>query len=159
MVVLTFSVLDKDGKERFFEESFLLADVKSDVVLGILFLTMSNANVDFRAWNQQQRSYITRDVLPTTKRVELIGKKKFAATSLNLEHEFFVVHVVALGVDLGDEVYPSKKTQIAHLKVDEAPTKVFSEYTDFVDVFSSQLAAELPKHMRINNHAIELVND
>ncbi len=34
-----------------------------------------------------------------------------------------------------------------------------SEYTDFADVFSPKLAVELPKHMRINDHAIELVDD
>ena len=47
MVVSTFSVLDKDGRERFFKESFLLADISPDVVLGITFLTMSNADIDF----------------------------------------------------------------------------------------------------------------
>ncbi len=51
MVVSTFSVLDKDEKERFFEESFLLADVRPNIVLGIPFLTMSNADVDFQAWD------------------------------------------------------------------------------------------------------------
>ncbi len=49
MVVSTFSVLHKDGRERFFEESFLLADVKSDIVLRTLFLNMSNADIDFQA--------------------------------------------------------------------------------------------------------------
>ncbi len=47
MVVSTFSISDKDGRERFFEESFLLADVMLDIVLGMPFLTMSNADVDF----------------------------------------------------------------------------------------------------------------
>ncbi len=47
MVVSTFSVLAKHGRERFFEESFLLADVSPDIVLGMPFLTMSNADVDF----------------------------------------------------------------------------------------------------------------
>ncbi len=49
MVIFTFSVSDKDSRERFLEKSFLLANVKSDVVLGMLFLTMSNANIDFQA--------------------------------------------------------------------------------------------------------------
>ncbi len=49
MVVSTFFMLDKDDKERFFEESFLLTNVKPDVVLGILFLIMSNADIDFQA--------------------------------------------------------------------------------------------------------------
>ncbi len=47
MIVFTFSILDKDIRERFFKESFLLADVKPDVVLRILFITMNNADVDF----------------------------------------------------------------------------------------------------------------
>ena len=47
MIVSTFFVLNKDGKKRFFEESFLLADVYPDIVLEILFLTMNNADMDF----------------------------------------------------------------------------------------------------------------
>ncbi len=47
MIVSTFSILDKNSRERFFEESFLLADVKPDRVLGMLFLTMSNIDIDF----------------------------------------------------------------------------------------------------------------
>ena len=40
---------DKDDRERFFEESFLLADIKPEIVLEMSFLTMSNANIDFQA--------------------------------------------------------------------------------------------------------------
>ncbi len=47
IVVSTFSILDMDGRERFFEESFLLAEIKPHIVLGMLFLTMSNADVNF----------------------------------------------------------------------------------------------------------------
>ncbi len=53
MVVFNFSVLDKDGRERFFEESFLLADVKLEIVLEMPFLTMSNADVNFQTRNLQ----------------------------------------------------------------------------------------------------------
>ena len=55
MVVFIFSVSDKDSKERLFEEGFLLADVNPDVVLGMPFLTMNNADVDFQAWDLQWR--------------------------------------------------------------------------------------------------------
>ena len=48
----------------------------------------------------------------------------------------------------------SKRVQIAHPKVNEAPTKVASEYADFANIFSSKLAAELLKY-GMNNHAIE----
>ncbi len=106
MVVSTFSVLNKDGRKRFFEKSFLLADVKPDIVLEMPFLTMNNADVDFQAWDL---SYTTGDIFPTTRRVELIGKKKFATVALDPEYEAFVVHVAALSVDLDDEVHPSKR--------------------------------------------------
>ncbi len=49
MVVSTFSVSDKDRRERFFEESFILADVMLDIVLGMPFLTMNNDDIDFQA--------------------------------------------------------------------------------------------------------------
>ena len=53
IVVSTFSVSDKDDKERFFEKSFLLAEAQPKIVLGMLFLTMSNVNVDFQAQDLQ----------------------------------------------------------------------------------------------------------
>ena len=53
IVASTFFLLDKDSRERFFEESFLLADVRPDTVFGMLFLTMSNADIDFQARNLQ----------------------------------------------------------------------------------------------------------
>ncbi len=56
-------------------------------------------------------------------------------------------------------MYPSERAQIAHLKADEAPSKVPGKYADFVDVFSPKLAVELLEHIGINNHAIELVDD
>ena len=109
IVVSTFSMLDKDSRERFFKESFLLADVKPKIVLGMPFLTMSNANIDFQARNLQWRSYTTGDVLPTTRQIELIRKKEFAAAALDPEYEVFIVHVITLSVDPDDEVHPSKR--------------------------------------------------
>ena len=51
MVVSIFFLLDKDDRKRFFEENFLLADIKLDIVLGMPFLIMSNADIDFQARN------------------------------------------------------------------------------------------------------------
>ena len=76
-----------------------------------------------------------------------------------MEHKVFIVHIVALSVDSDDELHSSKKAQIAYLKVDEALTKVASQYTNFADVFFPKLAVELPKHMKINDYAIKLVDD
>ena len=37
--------------------------------------------------------YTTKEALPTTRRIELVGKKEFAAAELDPEHETYVVHV------------------------------------------------------------------
>ena len=47
MVVAAFSVTDQADRVRFFEETFLVANVSPDVVLGMLFFTLSGADVDF----------------------------------------------------------------------------------------------------------------
>ena len=118
------------------------------------FLTMSNIDIDFQAWDLQWRPYITKDILPTTRQVEQIGRKEFTIAALNLEYEAFIVHVVALTVDLGDKVHPSKRAQIAHLKANKTFIIVPNKYANFANVISSKLAGELPKHTGINNYAI-----
>ena len=52
-------------------------------------------------------------------------------------------------------MHPSKKAQIAYLKVNEAFFKVPSKYIDFSDIFLPKLATQLPKHTRINNCTIK----
>ena len=47
MVVAAFSVTDQADKVRFFEETFLVANVSPDVIFGMLFLTLSGADIDF----------------------------------------------------------------------------------------------------------------
>lgn len=48
MVVSTFSVLNQNGKERILDESILLANVMSDIVINIYLWIMSNADVIFK---------------------------------------------------------------------------------------------------------------
>ena len=91
-----------------------------------------------------------------TRRVD--KKKEFAVAVLDLEHKTFIVHVVILSVDSGDEVHPSKRAQIVHLKVNDAPIEVSIEYTNFADIFLPKLAVKLLEH-GISNHAIEFVNN
>ena len=45
MTIAGFSIQDGLGKIRFFEKTFLLADTSMDVVLGMPFLSLSNADV------------------------------------------------------------------------------------------------------------------
>ena len=93
MVIAVFSVSDQANKVRFFKEIFLVANVSLDVVLEMLFLTLSGANINFPKRELWWRSYTIGEALPTTKQVELIGKKEFAAIALDPGHETFVVYV------------------------------------------------------------------
>ena len=47
MVIADFQVEDKNGKPRFFQKTFLVANTKFEVILGMPFLKISNADVAF----------------------------------------------------------------------------------------------------------------
>ena len=141
---------------RFFEETFLVANVSPEVVFGMPFLTLTGADVDFLGRELRWRTYTTQEALPTTRRVEQVEKKEFAAAALDPEHETFVVHVASLTSFAG--VHPSRRPQIAGTVAEEAPTNVPAKYADFADVFSPDLVSKLPEHTGINDHAIELVD-
>ena len=96
MVVAAFSVTDQANKVKFFEKTFLIANVSSDMVLRIPFLTLSNVDVNFPKRKLWWRSYTIEKALLTTKQVELVEKKEFAAAALDPGYETFVIHVVFL---------------------------------------------------------------
>ena len=53
-------------------------------------------------------------------------------------------------------MHSEKQAQVGALLLDEAPTKVPAEYSDYSNVFSAENAAELPENTGINEHAIKL---
>ena len=123
--------MDKANRVRFFEETFLVANVSPKVVLEMLFLTLSVVNNDFLDWKLRWRTYTTEEALPTSRRVELVGKKEFAAAALNPEYESFVIHVTFLNLVPG--IYLDREAQIASLFTEEV--KIPGKYSDFIDVF------------------------
>ena len=165
IVVAAFSVTDKANWVRFFEETFLVVNVSLEVVFRISFPILSSANVDFLVWEFWWRNYTIEEALSTTRGVKLVGKKEFAATVLDLESEFFVLYIVSLRFDMSPSSFllklnnnPSYRFQAFGLIAEKASTKVSAKYLDFSDVFSPDLAFKLLKHIRINDHAIELVD-
>lgn len=80
MVIKGFSLQDKLGRVRFFQETFLLANTSIEVVLGMLFLTLSTADIRFSERELVWRTYTAAET-PATWRVELIDKKEFAAAT------------------------------------------------------------------------------
>lgn len=69
-----------------------------EVILGILFLSFSNANVKFTgSWDKRiYKSYIVAKFLSTTSWVKFIDTKEFTKAPLNKNSEIFVIYILAL---------------------------------------------------------------
>lgn len=87
---------DEQEKSRFFKETFLLANISMDVILGMPILILSNIENDFIGCHLHWRTYTTTKALLTIRWVELIQKKKFAAVAFNLGDKAFVVYVASI---------------------------------------------------------------
>ena len=164
IVIATFSVMDKAKQVRFFEKTFLVANVSPEIVFEMLFLTWSGVNINFSGRQLRSRTYIIEKALPIARPIELVGKKEFAAAALDLEHETYLVHVASLSSTLFASFEPIllnihafQRPQISGLIVKKAPMMVPAKYSDFADVFSPDLASELLEYSKINNNAIKLV--
>ena len=96
MVLATFQLENKQERTRFFQETFLMPDIAIEIVLEILFLAFSKVEINFAEWELIRRTYSLDEALPTTKRVQIINCRKFAAAALALDKEAFVMHVAYL---------------------------------------------------------------
>ena len=111
MVIADFQVENKGGRPRFFQETFLVADTKFEVILEIPFLKINNANVEFGKETLTWKSYTTNKVLPTTERIQLVDPKEFVIVALDTGSETFVVHV-AIREQEEMPVHSEKQAQI-----------------------------------------------
>ena len=102
---------------------------------------------------------MTRNIFPTTKKVELIRKKEFAIVIFNPKYKVFVIYITTLSFNSGNKMNPSKKAQIVYLKVNKTLIEIFSKYIDFKDIFLLKLAIKFLNYTSINNHIIKLVYD
>ena len=157
IVITGYLVKNKLKKVRFFQKTFLLANIGLEVVLGMLFLTFSRADVRFAKQKFVQRSYPTAEALSTTRRVEIINKKEFAVAALNADDKTFMMHITALSKPTTMLIHPFCQAQIALLT--SKKTGILAEYSNFSNIFSSELAVELPEYIKINNYPINLLND
>lgn len=57
-------------------------------------------------------AYAIGDVFATTRRVELMKKKKSIVTVLDLKHQGFIIHVAVFSIESSNEMYSSWKAQI-----------------------------------------------
>ncbi len=154
IISASFLLQDSLGRVQFFKETFLLADTSMEVVLGMSFLALNNANFLFSAEKLTWRTYTAAEALPTTSWVELINNREFARVALDKNSRTFVIHISTLKATI---IHPSQGAQIAALQWDKAPTKIPAKYSNYADVFSSDRVMELQENIGLNEHIIELV--
>ena len=157
IVIADCSIKNKLRRVRFFQETFLLTNIGLKVVMGMLFLTLSKANIRFAERELVQRTYTATEALPTTRRVEIINKGEFTMAALNADNETFVVHIAALARPTTIPIHLSHEAQVVMLTSEE--TGIPTEYSDFSNVFSSDSTAELSEHTGINDHPINLLKN
>ena len=155
MVIANLQIENKVGRPRFFQKTFLVADTKFEVILRMLFLKLSNADVSFDEKTLTWRTYITNEALSTTEQVQIFDKKDFIIAALNANTETFVVHV-AIREQEEMPIHSKKQANIKFLLFNKAPTKILAKYSNYSDVFSVEYVVKLLENIGINEHAIKL---
>ena len=150
---------DKAGRSRFFQKIFLVADTKFEMILGMPFLKISNADVLFGERTLTWKSYTTNEVLLTTEQAQLIELKKIVIVKLDVNSKTFVVYMAIR--KQGEMPMHFKrqaliKAQVRALLFDKGPAEIFTEYSDYSDAFWVKNTAELLQNTGMNKHAIEL---
>lgn len=126
--IVSFPIQNRLKKVWFFEKTFLLADTSMGLVLEMLFLTFSDADLWFAKKELIWISYTIAEALPTTNKVKLIDKKEFAKVILDRNSETFMVNIASILETMS--IHLARKTQIALLQAQNALTKVPAEYFD-----------------------------
>ena len=122
------------------------------MVLGMSFLTLGNADVQFAKKKLTWRTYITKNALLTIYQVEIIDQKKFAKAALDENVRAFAVYVSSLGSRIS--IYLTKKAQLALLLTKKVT--VLIKYSDFANVFLENLANMFTERIKADEHTIEL---
>ncbi len=76
-----------------------------------------------------------------------------------------MVYIAALEIPIAMLIYPFRAPQVlddpilAALQLDKALIEILTEYSDYADVFSSNLAIKLFENNKMNEYAIELIEE
>ncbi len=107
-----FSLQNSLGRVQFFEKAFLLANTSLEVVPGMPFLALNNADFKFGAEQLILRSYTVAKILSITSWVKLINKREFAKTAIERNSKTFVVHVATLEIPIAMPIHLSRTSQV-----------------------------------------------
>ena len=166
MVIAEFQMKNKVGKPRFFQKIFLIVDTKFEVILGKLFLKISNTDILFNKVILMQKFYTTNEALSTTEQVQIINLRKFVIIQLDADRKTFMVYmaiwqqkVMAMDPIKKAQIKVQNGAQVRDLIFNKAPTEIPAEYSNYSNIFLVKNVAELLKYTKINDYAIELEED
>lgn len=71
-----------------------------EMILDIIFLMLSNADILFTKQKLIGRSYILVKILPIIKQVQIIGQKKFPIAVLDLGKKTFIIYIAYLSLKI-----------------------------------------------------------
>ena len=111
MMIANFQVEDKISRPRFFQKIFLVTNTKFEVILGMLFLKFSNADILFDKETLTWKIYIINKALLTTEQVQIVNPKEFVIVALDAESKTFVLHVTIWEQEKM-AINPARKVQI-----------------------------------------------
>ncbi len=159
MHYIEFQQEDEQGQVRYFQDTFLAADIDTRMILGMPWLTMANPNIDWVKKSFRWRTYTATVALSTTCRVDVIDPKEFARLAIDKGAHCFVIHARQVVTANEPPVHRDRRSHIARANL--AATDAVQlplEYHEYSDVFSDTGAAELPNHGPAD-HAIDLMDE
>ncbi len=157
MHYIEFQQEDEQGRVRYFQDTFLAADIDTRMILGMPWLTMANPNIDWVKRSFQWRTYTAAVALMTTCRVNIIEPEDFAELAINKDADCFAIHASQVVSANEPSVHQDRQDHIARANVART-VDLPPEYVEYSDVFSDSGAAELPSHGPAD-HAIDLIDE
>ena len=83
MHYIEFQQDDNQGHVRYFQDTFLAADISTRMILDMSWLAMANPNIDQAKRTFKWREYTAAVALTTTYRVDVIEPEEFAKLALD----------------------------------------------------------------------------
>lgn len=90
--------------------------------------------------------------------MKFVKNKEFAIVALDSENGIYIIHVVSFVIFDMSKIYLFCTAQRVSLQVKGTSRIIFPKYSDFVNIFSLELAIELPENMEIKTHGINLIS-
>ena len=155
MCVINFNAYDRYHRLRTFEETFLVGDIETRMILGMPWLALANPDINHAERKLTWRTYTVSCAMSTERRVELIDPEELAEIAVSRSLETFVMHpCVPCGPKLDDSNKNEQEGQCA--AVEACEVSIPEAHAEFADVFSAEQAATLSEH-GLQDHAIEIV--